>query len=113
MDESINGAILQRDKETCAVVLRIPGGILHPEDLDGIASVARKYSITATKITSAQRIVLIGLKKEQLEDVKRHLEMELGLAEGPYIHYVQGCPGKTFCKFGQQDSLGLAVRLEA
>ncbi len=113
MDNSIKGAILQRDKETYAVVVRVPNGILRPEDLDAIAAAARRYSIPLIKITSAQRIALVGIKREDIEGIRQHFAAGLGLAEGRYVHYVQACPGKTFCKFGQQDSLGLAERLEA
>lgn len=38
--------------------------------------------------------------------------MEVGPAEGLCVHYVQACPGTETCKFGQQDSLGLAAKIE-
>ena len=62
MTEQIEGAILQRDKQTYAIVPRLPMGVLTPDILEKLASVARKYNIRIIKITSGQRIALVGLK---------------------------------------------------
>ena len=112
MDKAAKGAILQRDKTTYAIVARVPLGIITPENLENIAKVARKHNIPAIKITSGQRIAFIGLTPEDIESAWQDLGMGIGPAEGPCIHYVQACPGSTWCKFGQQDSLGLAKKLE-
>jgi len=112
MDEKLKGAILQRDKETYAIVPRIPMGVLTPEILEGLARVARKYNVRIIKITSGQRIALVGLKPDDVESAWKDLEMDVGPAEGLCVHYVQACPGTETCKFGQGDSLGMAVKLE-
>ena len=112
MSEELEGAILQRDKETYAIVPRIPMGILTPEILEKLAKVARKYSVRIIKITSGQRIALIGFKPQEIESAWKDLGMEVGPAEGLCVHYVQACPGTETCKFGQQDSLGLAAKIE-
>jgi NAD(P)H-nitrite reductase large subunit len=112
MSEELEGAILQRDKETYAIVPRIPMGILTPEILEKLAKVARKYSVRIIKITSGQRIALIGFKPQEIESAWKDLGMEIGPAEGLCVHYVQACPGTETCKFGQQDSLGLAAKIE-
>ena len=67
MSEEIKGAILQRDKETYAIVPRVPMGVLTPEGLEALAKVARKYNVRIIKITSGQRLVLVGLKPEDLQ----------------------------------------------
>ena len=112
MDKSSKGAILQRDKETYAIVARVPMGILTPENLENMAKVARKYDVPTIKITSGQRVAFIGLKPEEIDNAWQDLGMGVGPAEGPCIHYVQACPGNSWCKFGQQDSLGLARKIE-
>jgi NAD(P)H-nitrite reductase large subunit len=112
MSEEFEGAILQRDKETYAIVPRIPMGILTPEILEKLAKVARKYNVRIIKITSGQRIVLIGFKPQEIESAWEDLEMDVGPAEGLCVHYVQACPGTETCKFGQGDSLGLAANIE-
>ena len=112
MTETLEGAILQRDKETYAIVPRLPMGVLTPEILEKLASVARKYNVRIIKITSGQRIALVGLKPEDVNKAWEDLKMDVGPAEGLCVHYVQACPGTETCKFGQGDSLGLASRIE-
>jgi NAD(P)H-nitrite reductase large subunit len=112
MSKELEGAILQRDKETYAIVPRIPMGVLTPEILEKLARIARKYKIRIIKITSGQRIALIGFKPQEIESAWKDLGMDVGPAEGLCVHYVQACPGTETCKFGQQDSLGLAAKIE-
>jgi NAD(P)H-nitrite reductase large subunit len=112
MSEEPKGGILQRDKKTYAIVPRIPMGVLTPEMLEILAKTARKYNIRIIKITSGQRIALVGLNPEDVEKVWKDLEMEVGPAEGLCVHYVQACPGTETCKFGRGDSLGLAAKIE-
>ena len=112
MSEGPKGAILQRDKESYAIVPRIPMGILTPEILENLAKVARKYKVRIIKITSGQRIALVGIKPQDIDNAWKDLGMEVGPAEGLCVHYVQACPGTETCKFGQRDSLGLAAKIE-
>lgn len=105
-------AILQRDKETYAIVPRIPGGLISSADLQAIATVVEKYSIPIVKITSGQRLALVGLKEEDLESVYSDLNMTPGKATELCLHYVQACPGTEVCKFGVKDSLGFGIQLE-
>ena len=69
MIEHPTGAILQRDKETYAIVPRTPVGLVTPDDLEALAGVARKYNIPVIKITSGQRFALVGLKKEDVDNI--------------------------------------------
>jgi len=102
------GAIRQRDGMTYAVVTRMPAGIVTPEDLEKVAKVGRKYQVPMLKITGGQRIALIGL---QPNDVQKAVD-ELGsLAKpetAPCVKYVRSCLGTDMCKYGNQDSIGLA-----
>ena len=112
MSEGPTGAILQRDKQTYAIVPRIPMGVLTPGILENLAKVARKYKVRIIKITSGQRVALVGIKPEDVDNAWKDLAMEIGPAEGLCVHYVQACPGTETCKFGQGDSLGLAAQIE-
>jgi NAD(P)H-nitrite reductase large subunit len=105
-------AILQRDKKTYAIVPRIPGGLLQGKYLRAIADAVDKYQIPLVKITSGQRIALIGLEEKDLENVYHDLGMDPGRASELCLHYVQACPGTEVCKFGVRDSLGFGIRLE-
>jgi NAD(P)H-nitrite reductase large subunit len=111
-EEGPRGAILQRDKKTYAIVPRIPMGVLTPEILEKLAQIARKYNVRIIKITSGQRIALVGVKPEDVENAWNDLAMDVGPAEGLCVHYVQACPGTETCKFGQGDSLALAAKIE-
>ena len=111
-EETPPGAILQRDKKTYAIVPRTPVGLVSPEILEAISFVVRKYNIPITKITSGQRLALVGIKREDLDQIWQDLKMEVGAAVELCVHYVQACPGTEVCKFGVRDSLGLGLELE-
>lgn len=112
MEDGPRGAILQRDRETYAIVPRMPAGIVAPEDLENIARVARRYEIPVIKITSGQRMALVGIRAEDVEKIWSEIGMTVGEATAPCVHYVQACPGTAVCKYGVQDSLGLGLELE-
>jgi len=106
------GAILQRDKETYAIVPRTPVGLLPAEVLDHLNTVVKKYAIPIVKITSGQRLALVGMKAEQVDAIWKDLGTDVGEALGLCVHFVQACPGTTVCRYGLQDSLGLGTELE-
>jgi NAD(P)H-nitrite reductase large subunit len=110
--EPPKGAILQRDKETYAIVPRIPAGLIPRKDLKAITEVVEKYDIPIVKITSGHRIALIGIPLEQIEPIYKDLDMDQGKAIELCLHYVQACPGTDVCKFGIQDSMGFGMKLE-
>lgn len=112
MADAPEGAILQRDKETYAIVPRTPVGLLSADVLEALATVVRKYEIPVVKITSGQRIALVGVKKEEIEPIWKELGTDIGRASELCVHYAQACPGTAVCKFGLQDSLGLGMELE-
>ncbi len=111
-DTEGHGAILQRDKKTYAIVPRTPVGLVNADILEAIARVVRKYQIPIVKITSGQRLALVGLSQEQLEPVWEELGTGVGQATALCLHYVQACPGNSVCKFGVNDSLDLGMELE-
>jgi len=112
MENQPRGAILQRDGATYAIVPRTPAGIVSPEDLENIIKVVRRYSIPIIKMTSGQRMVLVGIKEEDVEKIWNELGMTVGQATAPCVHYVQACPGTETCRYGKQDSLGLGLKIE-
>ena len=106
------GSILQRDKKTYAIVPRIPAGVISRDQLKALAEVVDKYDIPIVKITSGQRIALVGMPEEQILPIYEDLGMSEGKAVELCLHYVQACPGTEVCKFGVQDSLGFGIHLE-
>ncbi len=106
-------ANLQRDG-TYSVVPRIPGGEITPERLIAIGEVAREFDLY-TKITGGQRIDLFGARVEQLPSIWRRLVdagFESGHAYGKAVRTVKSCVGSTWCRYGVQDSVQLAIDLE-
>ncbi|GAA4852365.1 nitrite reductase large subunit NirB [Pseudonocardia benzenivorans] len=106
-------ANMQRDG-TYSVVPRVPGGEITPDGLIAIGEVARDFGLY-TKITGGQRIDLFGARVEQLPAIWRRLVdagFESGHAYGKALRTVKSCVGSTWCRYGQQDSVGLAVALE-
>ena len=112
MTEHLDGAILQRDKKTYAIVPRTPVGMVTPEVLETIARVVKKYEIPVMKITSGQRMALVGLKEEDVAGAWKDLGLDVGRATELCVHYAQACPGTAVCRFGVQDSLGMGLELE-
>ncbi len=106
------GAIVQRDRETFAIAPHIAGGIIDPAGLRKIADVAEKYHAKALKITSAQRIAIVGLDPKDIDDAWTDLGMKAGAAIGLCVRSVKICPGTTFCKRGLQDSVGVGLKLD-
>ncbi|WP_010234991.1 NAD(P)/FAD-dependent oxidoreductase, partial [Clostridium arbusti] len=107
------GAILQRDKETYAIAPHLTAGIVTPDILRNIANVAEKYNSAAIKVTGAQRIAIVGLKEEDLDNVWEDLGMDPGAAIGLCVRSVKVCPGTTFCKRGLQDSVKVGSKLDS
>jgi nitrite reductase (NADH) large subunit len=106
-------ANLQRDG-TYSVVPRVPGGEITPAQLIAIGEVARDFDLY-TKITGGQRVDLFGARVDQLPAIWARLVeagLESGHAYGKAVRTVKSCVGDTWCRYGVQDSVGMAVRLE-
>ncbi|OZF30304.1 nitrite reductase (NAD(P)H) [Rhodococcus sp. 14-2483-1-1] len=99
---------------TYSVVPRMPGGECTPEQLIVIGEVARDFGLY-TKVTGGQRIDMFGARVEQLPAIWKRLVdagMESGQAYGKSLRTVKSCVGSSWCRYGVQDSVGMAVDLE-
>ncbi len=106
-------AVLQKvldGERTFAITPRIPGGFISPKDLIRIAEVAEKYR-GQLKITSGQRITILRLKPEDVENAWKDLGMEPGVRGTYTVKNVEICPA-AFCKRSKQNSVKLGLRLE-
>ena len=112
MTEPAEGALLQRDDRTYAVTTRIPAGIVTPEQLETIAGVGRKYHVPILKITSGQRILLAGLEPGDVQKAIKDLGPLAKPETAPCVKFVQACLGTEMCRYGKQDSIGLARALD-
>mmetsp|Transcript_54130 Transcript_54130/g.121649 ORF Transcript_54130/g.121649 Transcript_54130/m.121649 type:complete len:579 (+) Transcript_54130:324-2060(+) len=115
-----------------SIIPRVPGGELTPDELILMGTVAKKYNLW-TKVTGAQRIGLFGASMWQLPEIWEEIcygktsfasadgkvvskvettGMESGHAYGKALRAVKTCVGTSWCRFGQQDSVGMGNRLE-
>ena len=65
------GANLQKihnGNKTYAITPHLPGGFIKPDMLEKYVNVARKYH-GVLKLTSAQRIMITGLKAEDIDSI--------------------------------------------
>jgi nitrite reductase (NADH) large subunit len=97
-----------------SVVPRVPGGEITPDKLMALGRVGKKYGLY-TKITGGQRVDLFGAQLHQLPDIWEELigaGFESGHAYGKAVRTVKSCVGTTWCRYGVQDSVGFAIRVE-
>lgn len=106
LNDGEKGVVVQRDRLTYGVAPHTPCGVVTPEILRKIADVAEKYHVPMLKITSAARITMLGIREEDVDAVWAELGMGPGNVVGICVRSIKACPGTTFCKRGQQDSLG-------
>lgn len=113
INERVHGNI-QKDG-TYSVVPRMFGGLCSPSDLRAIADACDKYNVPEMKVTGGQRIDMFGVKKEDLPAMWKDLS-DAGLISGHAyakgLRTVKTCVGKSWCRFGTQDSTDLGVKIE-
>ena len=99
---------------TYSVVPRVAGGEITPDKLIVLGEVAKKYNLY-TKVTGGQRIDLFGARVEQLPAIWKELidaGFETGHAYGKALRTVKSCVGSTWCRYGVQDSVAMALYVE-
>jgi len=104
---------LQKDG-SYSVVPRMPGGEVTPDGLIAVGQVAKKYGLY-TKVTGGARVDMFGARLEQLPLIWEELiaaGFESGHAYGKSLRTVKSCVGSAWCRYGVDDSVGLAVELE-
>ena len=97
-----------------SIVPRVAGGEITPDGLITIGQIAKDYGLY-TKITGGQRIDMFGAQVHQLPEIWEKLinaGFESGHAYGKSLRTVKSCVGSTWCRFGVDDSVGLAIFLE-
>ncbi|MBU0943460.1 MAG: hypothetical protein KJ804_14190 [Proteobacteria bacterium] len=99
-------------QKTYAIVPGLNMGLFAPQDLETILQVINKYDVPATKITSAQRLALLGMTEEELAALQTELKGYTRKTAVNGVHYVQACPGLKWCKYGVGESLTLGKKLE-
>lgn len=99
---------------TYSVIPRVPGGEITPQKLIVLGEVAKDYGLY-TKINGGQRIVLFGAQLSDLPTIWQRLiagGFESGQAYAKALRTVKSCVGSTWCRYGIDDSVGLAIEIE-
>jgi NAD(P)H-nitrite reductase large subunit len=99
-------------KKTFSVVPGLNMGLFAPEDLEAILKIINKYDVPAAKITSAQRLAILGLDSKEMGELQKELKNHTIKMPANGVTYVQACPGPEWCKYGIRDSLSLGKKLE-
>lgn len=108
------GANLQKIRDgnrTYAITPHLPGGFIKPDLMRKYADIAEKFH-GIMKLTSAQRVMITGLKAEDIEEIWQELGMEPAMGFANCVRSVKICPGNVFCKRGKQDSIKLGMELD-
>ena len=106
------GAIVQAGQATYAVAPHSPGGFISVAQFRRLVNAAEKYEAVAMKMTSGQRIAVIGLKEESLDNFWRDVQMDIGYAIGLCVRMVKFCPGTTYCRHGKRDAVKVGRQLD-
>jgi len=104
----------QRDG-TYSIVPQMQGGLTTPAELQALANIALKYEVPTVKVTGGQRIDLLGIPKDNLNNMWDEIAeagMESGYAYGKATRTCKSCVGTEHCMMGTQDSMGLSVQME-
>ncbi len=110
INERVHGNI--QNDGTFSIVPRTRSGVTTADELRRIADVAEKYEARMIKITGAQRLDILGVKKEDLPKAWEDLDMSSGYAYGKAFRQVKTCVGSDFCRFGVGDSTTLGIEME-
>lgn len=97
-----------------SVVPRMAGGEVTPDGLIAVGQIAKEYGLY-TKLTGGQRVDMFGAQLHQLPEIWQKLidaGFESGHAYGKSLRTVKSCVGSTWCRYGVDDAVGLAIFLE-
>ncbi len=92
-----------------------PMGIVSPDQLEKMATVARKYKVETLKITTGQHLKMLGAAQDDLPLIMEELGASLPPAS-PHakvgLHNVQACSGSPLCSSAKGDTLGMGERIQ-
>ncbi len=103
---------MSANPKTFTIVPGLNMGLFSPQELEKIVAVINKYRVPVTKITSAQRLALLGMDEEDQPRLMAELKPLTRPVVANGLTYVQACPGARWCKFGVADALALGEKIE-
>jgi dissimilatory sulfite reductase (desulfoviridin) alpha/beta subunit len=108
------GIITERDYQHCLVRLRIPAGVITPEQLSGIAKIAKRYRIDEVHLTTRQTMELRHVDPGVLPRLLPALEKNLTPlgAEREEVVNITACPGLDTCRWANIRTTDLAKKID-
>ncbi|MBN1166341.1 MAG: 4Fe-4S binding protein, partial [Methanospirillaceae archaeon] len=109
------GIITEKNSDFCTIRLRIPAGVITPEQLQGIAKIAKQYGGGSVHLTTRQTIEISHINPEQLEKIVERLVKNgtpLGSEKNEVVN-ITACPGTERCRLAQIETISLARELDS
>ncbi len=108
------GIITEKDYQHCIVRLRIPAGIVTPEQLSGIAKIAKRFRIDDVHLTTRQTMELRHVDPKVIPRLLPALEKNLTPlgAEREEVVNITACPGLDTCRWANVFTTELAKTLD-
>jgi len=110
----MGGVITEVNGDFCTLRLRLPAGIVTPDQLIAVGQIAQKYNLDNVHLTTRQTIEIPHIKITELEIVSNDLIAnghDIG-AERAEVVNITACPGTDRCKLANIDSLHLAKEID-
>ncbi len=101
-------ALKQRDGSYAVV---FDGTVLTPQDLKRIAEALERHGVKLVKFSESQRMVVVGVDPERLEELCREANVKLAPAVGRVVRSVKFCPAEL-CTLSNQKAIEMAERLK-
>ncbi len=110
-EQMIPGIVPQKDG-SYMISFELPNGAcMTPEILETLATISRQHNCLV-HVTTAQKIMLLGMDFDQAKDVLKRLEdAGLSVRKTRDLSQPRVCVGKPYCKLALQDTFSLAQYL--
>jgi len=108
------GIITEQDPDFCIVRLRMPAGMITPDQMRKAGAIAKRYGVEQIHFTTRQTMEFPHIDPSRLEGLLKALDANgtpLG-AEREEVVNVTACLGTRHCKFGNIDSVSLAQEID-
>lgn len=108
-------SVSARDPNVVTIRLRVPLGIVYPEQLDILREVALRYGDGRLHLTTRKTIEIPGVPVKFVELAQALLSRAGwdGSAHGNNVRNIVACPGRYSCPNAQVDTQGLGLELDS
>lgn len=108
-------SVSARDPNLVTIRLRVPLGIVYPEQLDILREVALRYGDGRLHLTTRKTIEIPGVPVKFVEMAQALLSRAGwdGSAYGNNVRNIIACPGRSSCANAQVDTHGIGLELDS